>query len=323
MRSISVKARKWRDLAKSRIARRLLELSQLAPFSLVPRHFYSQIPDLRELKASDVWRRPRSMTGIRGVSIEAQFAFAESCCSQELVNNLAQRDVHADAEVANQAVGYGPIEAEFLYCFIRTVRPPRVVQVGAGVSTSILLDAASDGGFSMDVVCVEPYPTNFLRRAAHEGRLTLIEEKAQAVSLDDLTAVPSGGLLFIDSTHAVRPGSEVNRLILEVLPRLTPGSFIHFHDIYFPYDYSPGLLCEDVFFWSESVMLQAFLAGNPHFEVCVSLSMLHHDSPCELQRILPSYQPADTPGGLFRDPHARGHFPSSLYLRVSGDEGDS
>lgn len=322
-RRLSAKRRDLRsalDREKGRIARRLLEVSQLGPFSLVPRHFYSQIPDLRELKASYDWRGPRSMIGVRGVSIESQLEFAESCCDQELVELFAQRDVHGDAEVANEAVGYGPIEAGFLYCFVRTVRPPRVVQVGAGVSTSILLDAASDGGFSMDVVCVEPYPTKFLRRAAREGRLTLIEEKAQAVLLDDLTAVPSGGLLFIDSTHAVRPGGEVNRLILEVLPRLSPGSFVHFHDIFFPYDYSPDLLREDVFFWSESAMLQAFLTENPRFEVCVSMSMLHHDVPCELQRILPAYQPANTPSGLFGDPQARGHFPSSLYLRVSGEE---
>jgi hypothetical protein len=309
---------------KGRFARRLLEASQLAHLSLVPRHFYSQVPDVRKLKASEYWRRPYSLIAIRGVSIESQLSFAEQCCPREFVEGLSDRDLYSEAAAQNGAIGFGPIEAEFLYCFARARKPGRVVQVGAGASTAILLAASADGAFPIDIVCVEPYPTGFLREAARQGDITLIEENAEVVPLEDLTTIPAGGLLFVDSTHAVRPGGEVNRLILEVLPRLARGCFAHFHDIVFPYDYAPSILDEDVFFWSESVLLQAFLTGNPRFEVCVAMSMLHHNAPDALQGILPSYRPSETARGLFvRRPRDAEHFPSSLYLKVSGDEGEA
>ena len=82
-----------------------------------------------------------------------------------------------------------------------------------------------------------------------------------------------GDLLFIDSTHAVRPGSEVNYLIHEVLPRLKPGVWVHFHDIYFPYDYARDTLDGDMLFPQESTLLYAFLTGNDHFKVEASLSI--------------------------------------------------
>jgi len=97
-----------------------------------------------------------------------------------------------------------------------------------------------------------------------------------------------GDLLFIDSTHTVKVGSEVNILILEVLPQLSPGCYAHFHDIYFPYDY-PCALFKIPFFWNESVLLQAFLTGNARYSIAASLSMLHHAKPQALQMLLPNY----------------------------------
>ena len=114
----------------------------------------------------------------------------------------------------------------------------------------------------------------------------------------------------IESTN---PGSEVNRVILEVLPRLKPGDWAHFHDIYFPYDYQRGLLSDDLFFCNESVLLQAFLSNNPRYSIRASLSMLHYARPDELQAALPNYDPAGNDHGL---KGSDGHFPASSYLQV-------
>src|SRR5262249_12511849 len=146
----------------------------------------------------------------------------------------------------NGEAGFGPVEADFLDAFITTERPARIVQVGCGVSTSIILRAAGDAGYKPEIVCVEPYPTEYLRRAEREGQIEPGAEKAQKVPRELLPGLGDSGFLFVDSTHTGKPGSEVNRLILEVLPRLARGSWVHFHDIYFPYDYQPGLLSDEL-----------------------------------------------------------------------------
>jgi hypothetical protein len=179
----------------------------------------------------------------------------------------------------------------------------------------VVLAAAHYAGYGPEVVCVDPFPTTLLVEAAREGEITLVSEPAQDVPISLLSGVGSTGLLFVDSTHAVKPGSEVNRLILEVLPRLSAGSFVHFHDIFFPFDYPRGLLADELFFWNESPLLHAFLVGNGRVTIRVSMSILHYDRPQELKLLLPNYEPQASENGLGV---GRGHFPSSTYLEVIG-----
>ncbi len=131
---------------------------------------------------------------------------------------------------------------------------------------------------------------------------------ATLVDLDD------NDMLFIDSTHTVKPGSEVNKIILEVLPRLREGVWIHFHDILFPYDYRRSFMTSDLFCWLESTLLHAFLINNDRFEVQLAQSMLHYGAQDELKACFPSYDPRASEFGLEL---AEGtHFPASTYLRT-------
>jgi hypothetical protein len=190
----------------------------------------------------------------------------------------------------------------------RSVRPRKIVQVGCGVSTALILNASAElPDYSPEVVCVEPYPTDFLKRADQAGQIRLVAEKAQSVAIEELTRLGENGFLFVDSTHAVKPGSEVNRLILAVLPRLESGSWGHFHDIYFPYDYQRGILDDELFFSNESALLHAFLIDNAKFTIRTSLSMLHHADPARLAKSLPNYRPSGNDHGLRA---SDGHFPA-------------
>jgi len=293
--------------------RRLFEFGQHVGVDLLPRHFYSEIPSVSELRRDGVWMMPRSMVGVNGTDIDVQFDFVESCCTPDLVARLRRNDIFGDACRANGEPGYSPIDADFLFCFIRTARPKRIVQVGCGVSTAVVLLAAREmADFQPEIVCVEPYPTRFLKEAHTARKIRLVEEKAQSVRQDVLTDLGEGGFLFVDSTHAVRPGSEVNRLVSEILPRLEPGSWVHFHDIYFPYDYQRGLLDDELFFSNESILLHAFLINNSKYIIRASLSMLHYSSPSRLALSLPNYLPARNDQGLRM---SDGHFPASLYLQ--------
>jgi predicted O-methyltransferase YrrM len=282
--------------------RKGFELGQRVGLDLLPRHFYSSIPSVHQLRATNRWRPPRTLVGVNGIDIQGQLEFARS-----VVPDHWPQDIHGDACRENGAAGYGPVESNFLYGFVYSKRPRKIVQVGAGISTAIALSAARHAGYEVDIVAVDPYPTQFLRAAA----ITLIEQDAQDVPLEQLTELGEGDLLFIDSTHTVRADSEVNRLVLEVLPRLRPGVFVHFHDIYFPYDYQRDLLDEALFFWSESTLVHAFLIGNERYRIAAALSMLHYEAPDQLAKLIPAYRPQPNRNGLCA---GDGHFPASLYL---------
>lgn len=296
-----------------RAGRRAFELGQRFGVDVLPRHFYSSIPDIRDLRAQIGWRAPYSMVDVHDAAVEEQLSFVRSCCGPEPIERLGG-NVYDDACRENGAVGYGPVEGLLLYCFIATRRPARVLQIGAGVSTSIILRAAQEAGYRPDVRCIDPYPTAMLQARAASGEIDLVVRPAQELDLQDLTDLKAGDLLFVDSTHTVKPGSEVSRLILEVLPRLPRGAFAHFHDVLFPYDYSPTVLDEDLFFWTESVLLHAFLCGNSQWRLRASLSMIHHASPEELRDVLPAYRPARFEDGIICSPGGGRHFPSAAYL---------
>jgi hypothetical protein len=306
--------RRVKEFAKRRLGD-LFEVGQRLGVDILPRHFYSSIPDMRTLRRDDAWKQPRSLFGVRGADVDEQLAFVADCCPEPLRQRQREGTIYSRACEENGEAGFGPIEADFLHCFIATKRPRRVVQVGAGVSTSIILNAAKEAGYDGRVVCIDPYPTQFLRDAAARGRIRLVPEPAQKVALDELTGVGADGLLYVDSTHTVKPGSEVNRLVLEGLPRLPQGAYVHFHDINLPYDYPRGLFARTMFFWEETTLLLAFLINNPGWTIRASLSMLHYARPAELQKYLPNYRPAKNDHGLGigDDP---GHFPSSTYLQV-------
>lgn len=291
----------------------IFEIGQHFGINILPVHFYSGIPNVRRLRQSEYWKKPRSMIGVNGVGIESQFAFLRECCSEDLIKRQRDGDIYDHCRNENGEPGFGPVEADFLYCFIYTKRPHRIIQVGAGLSTAVMLLAAKESHYEPEIICIDPYPNRFLEKSDRTNRIRLIPRKVQLVDLEMLTEVGNNGLLFIDSTHAVKPGSDVNYLILEVLPRLEVGSWVHFHDIYFPFDYSRDILSDGLFFPNESVLLHTFLIDSQKYTLRASLGMLHYSDPLKLQNFLPNYRPSKNSYGLRI---SDGHFPSSAYLQV-------
>jgi predicted O-methyltransferase YrrM len=308
-------AREW---AKRRI-RTAFEVGQRLGIDVLPRHFYSEIPDVRTLKRDRSWQRPYSLAGVRGSAVAPQLDWLRAMCPPELARTLPALALHTRAGVANGAVGYGPIESDLLYCIVHTAQPRRMIQIGAGASTWVSLEAARASGAGLEITCVDPYPTEFLSTLGGRGDITLRDVPVQDVPVDELTDLGPGDILFIDSTHTVSVGSDVNYVILEVLPRLRKGVLVHFHDITMPYDYTPTLLSSDVFFWTESVLLHAYLADNSRVEIRAACALLHDRAQSELRQIVPTYSdPMPTDRGLAAD-GAVGAYPSSLWLEVTAD----
>jgi Methyltransferase domain len=304
--------RRLKNQAK-RLTRIAFEVGQRFKVDILPRHFYSEIPDIRTLRSTTQWKAPRSMNGVRG-DIDSQVAWVD-LCTKPYRSGLKGFEIHKSAVAANGSdEGYGEVESDFLYCFIRANRPNQIVQIGCGVSTAVILRAAQDEGYAPRITCIEPYPTDFLQREGAVGRLNLVARKVEDLGPACVNSLKAGDLFFVDSSHTLGPAGEVNLLILEMLPRLAPGTYAHFHDIHFPYDYNPDTLSSALFFPHETALLYAFLVMNTQFEIAASLSMLYHLRHTDLARFFPDLRPAEFDQGLLIK-GARYPYPSSVFLR--------
>src|SRR5436309_6462906 len=157
------------------------------------------------------------------------------------------------------------MDALVAYCMVRQFQRRLIIETGSGLSSLLLAQAAAKNN-GATLICIEPFPQKFLKEG-FPGLRSLIEKKAQDIDLEFFSQLESGDILFIDSSHTVKIGGDVNYLFLEVLPRLKPGVIVHVHDIFLPFDYRRDWVMDEFHFWSEQYLLQAFLSFNAEFEV--------------------------------------------------------
>jgi len=305
--------RRLKNFFKNKFLFNLFYYGQFLGIDILPRHFYSEIPSIHKLKKEKEWRKPFTMIGLKGAELETQLDFVAGTVRAAGHDSGKVHDIYAAACDDNGEPGYGPIEAQFLYSFVVARKPSKIIQVGCGVTTAICLRAAQEAGYKPEITCVDPFPSEFLKKSASDNLITLVEEPFQNTEFSILEPLSDGDMFFVDSTHCLGPAGEVTRLILEYLPRLNKGVYIHFHDILFPYDYSGELLSRTLFFQHETALLHAFLACIPKYEIMASLSMLHYERLDELKDLFADYNPRLSDYGLTKKP---GDYPSSIYLRV-------
>ena len=207
------------------------------------------------------------------------------------------------------ADGYGPVEAHVHHCVLRRYQPARMVEIGSGVSTVVARRALE----RVEFTAIEPYPTEALRQFCRENSVNLVEQPAQRAALNAAKTLKSGDVLFIDSSHAVKPAADAPYLVTEIIPRLHPGVIIHVHDIHFPYGYQPNALTSP-FIWAETWLWWALLIQNPHLRLLASLSWLHDEQSDKLVQFFPDYSPRKMINGLFPEQQEGAHYPSSLWL---------
>jgi hypothetical protein len=164
-----------------------------------------------------------------------------------------------------------------------------MIEVGSGYSSCVTLDT-NDLFFKGSIRCtfIEPHTdTLFSLLRPDEGeRLDVVPTRLQDVDLNVFQELGPNDILFIDSTHVSKTGSDVNFLFFEVLPRLVPGVFVHFHDIFYPFEYPPDWVYEGRA-WSEAYLLRAFLLYNNAYRVIVHNSYLAKEHRDELNTLMP------------------------------------
>ncbi len=244
-----------------------------------PGHFYSPVPSLDDVRANDARlfdARPRTLPGVdlreaQQLGLLEHFRpFYEAQPFPEL--QTPGRRYYFE----NPAYSYS--DAIFLHCMIRHAEPRRIIEVGSGFSSAVTLDT-NELFFANRIACtfIEPYPEGLLSILLPDDRkrIELLQAGLQDVDLDRFRALEAGDILFIDSTHVAKIGSDVNYLFAEILPSLAPGVFVHVHDIFYPFEYPRPWVYEGRA-WNEAYLLRAFLAFNEGFEIVLFNTFLEH-----------------------------------------------
>jgi hypothetical protein len=284
---------------------------------VLPANFYTSVQNYQWLKEhKQFWTARSPLVGIDW-GLDRQLAWLNQICAPHYSEVEGLKFFNETAK-QGWGPGFGRIESQVLHCFVRSKAPSRIIEIGSGQSTVCMLHAsklnAKEGRPASEVTCIEPYPREALRRV--EGA-RLLNQPCQTVPSDLYSQLRAGDLLFIDSSHAVKVGSEVIRIYMEIIPNLAPGVFVHIHDINFPYLYNRSTLSSYFMQNSqESVLLAALLIGNTRLSVLASLSALHYDRSREMKSLLKDYEPQDNIEGMWASYPPAGDFPSSIWLQT-------
>lgn len=281
--------------AEPALLRKYFRLFEEHGVHVTPVHFFQPIPDMRTL-GDELWTKMSELPGI-DLNEAGQLRLLRDAFPRfrQEYEQLPLVPTEPGRFYLNNGAFEGT-DALALYCMIRHFRPSLILEVGSGFSSLLAAEAALKNG-QTKLVCIEPYPSEFLK-AGFPGLTSLITEKVQEVELSVFEQLGPNDVLFIDSSHVVKIGGDVNYLFLEVLPRLKPGVVVHVHDIFLPGEYHRGWILDNGWFWTEQYLLQAFLAFNSAFEILLANSYLGRKHIEELRRTFPS-APGHHAGGSF------------------------
>lgn len=252
------------------VTRRVLEQVGLLP---IRHHYYEPLVYRRDL------RRPlqaeRSISGLdldvnEQLALLRQFHYAE-----ELAAIPMDRGPDGRFYYSNGAFEAG--DAEFLYAIIRLRKPRRVIEIGSGYSTlmagaAIARNRAEDPAYQCDHLCIEPYEHRWLENAGFR----VVRSRVEECGFEWFETLDENDVLFIDSSHVIRPQGDVLFEFLEILGRLKRGVLVHVHDIFTPRDYPEEFMLREHYLWNEQYLLEAFLVLNRDFRVIGALNHLWH-----------------------------------------------
>lgn len=262
-------------------------------------HFYSPIPSREEIFAALRFADSNFSLNPLGKSISKQTRLLEQLAPfiREFNPPTAPNESSLYYYPNDQ---FGLPDASLLHSQIRFHKPKRIVEVGSGYSSAVMLDTVRNCQLSVDLTFIEPYPERLRRLVSKStlGNCKVIESKIQDVPYDFFLSLEAGDFLFIDCSHVLKAGSDLNFIFFSILPRLAPGVIVHIHDIFYNWEYPSSWLCEGRA-WNELYAVRAILQFSDRFEVLIHWGYV-------------SSQQADV--AVYADPASCG----SLWLRFKG-----
>jgi hypothetical protein len=276
-------------------ARRPRYFTAEAPFgAFAPGHFYSPLPSRDEIVRRDHQIFGEGTRVLPGIDLneEAQLALVDRIQGWYPEHPFPVRQT-SQRRYWFENPRFAAADALALYGVLRHATPRRVIEVGSGFSSCAMLDvndACLDG--RVEFTFLEPFPDTLLANLREEdhGRVEVRALPVQDIPVELFGTLEEDDVLFIDSTHVAKIGSDVNRLFLDVLPALRPGVYVHVHDIFYPFEY-PREWIDDGRAWNEAYLLRAFLACNRDFEIVLWNDWLRVCRPDALQA-MPAWRDA-------------------------------
>lgn len=252
--------------------------------------YYSPLPDWDQLITNrDRWNKPSQFKAI-GYDVPSMARLASEC-----FHTAANDNIPHVLDLLEYGEGYHQVDAHILYGLLRKLKPKRYVEIGGGMSTYFANMARRHyrDEVQTHITTYEPFPYPGLPKIENVELKRIV---GQDIPLHEFDELESGDVLFVDSSHVVKIDGEVNYIILEILPRLKKGVWIHFHDIPFPYNFPyPAefwILDREVktlkeyrepMYWTEPMLLQAFLMYNSSFSIELSIGLLRYHRPDFIQ----------------------------------------
>ena len=259
-------------------------------------HYYEPQFDFSDRKID--FSADRDLPGIDW-NVSGQLEWLQNFNHSDELNDLPQKQVQSlEFYLENGAFESG--DAEYWYQIIRKVKPKRIFEIGSGNSTLMAIRAINanrqeDPAYECDHLCVEPFEMPWLEQAGVKTVRKMVEE----LDVDFFANLQENDILFIDSSHMIRPQGDVVFESLQLLPTLNKGVIVHVHDIFSPKNYPEAWLVDEVRFWNEQYLLEAFLTHNRHWEIIGALNFLRHNHFSELKRVAPYITSDREPGSFY------------------------
>lgn len=259
-----------------------------------PGHYYSPITSQSDINRAKAMRS--DLAALDGINLNS--ASQLNLATTTLAPMWAQIETVGPRYRLDNRM-YGLADGAVYYSMLRHLRPDRVVEVGSGFSSALALDVRDQHMTDLDLTFIEPYPARLLGLLSptDQDRVKLIRHQVQDVPVDVYKELASDDILFVDSTHVAKAGSDVNWLFFKIFPMLQPGVVIHLHDIFFPFEYTDEWLDQGRS-WNENYLLRSFLTYNDAFEVMLFNSWLWSEHSEIIRRHLPGAL-YDSPGSIW------------------------
>lgn len=271
------------------------------PSMFAPGHFYSPIPDLREIKSREaaIWAPTKEMPSIDW-SESGQLAFLQDVFPQYVGDiHFPMQRSPGDTAYFYRNNQFPMLDAEVLCCFLRHFQPARMIEIGSGFSSLVTAHVNRHHlKNQLRFTCVEPYPKQYLCDGV-DGISELLIQKVQDIPLDYFDALKAGDVLFIDSSHVCKVGSDVNYLFFEIIPRLNKGVLVHIHDIFLPDEYPKEWVINEGRHWNEQYLVRAFLEFNNSFEILWAAHFMAKFHEAEVTRVFPRFPQLGGGGSLW------------------------
>lgn len=251
-----------------------------------PGHYYSPIISENEVRTQSDFLFNSTLKHIPDINLNEvkQLEYLQTFKPILRLFPFNHRDTYENWKYNTKNGYFGREDAAILYSFILFLKPNNIIEIGSGYSSALMMDV-NENNFSnlINLTFIEPFPDRLYQAIGKDKEnVEILEHKVQNIDLSKFEKLGANDILFIDSSHVSKTGSDLNYIIFHILPALKSGVYIHFHDIFYPFEYPQKWVTDwfKGFGWNEVYLIRAFLMNNSDYEICFfnSFMAIHHQN---------------------------------------------